>query len=109
MHIAGEGSSATERWWVRSGRVPEAIDGYDVDPVLGALGLLADVERNTGDEESPSSSRSVLGPFRSFPATLVPALTLDGDDPAVVEFEDQVDLDAVVGAPVAGAGDCREP
>lgn len=78
-----------------------------MDAVLCRVSDLAEMECDAGDEGCPESIPQPPEPGQLFAVHLLARLDLDGDNGAVMAFQNEVDLVIVTGAPVTRRGGAR--
>lgn len=80
-----------------------------MEAILRPVGLLAEMERDPGDEGGAESVAELAQWGELAGVDSLGCLDLEGDDTAVVPFEDEIDLVAVPSAPMPDTGDAVEP
>jgi hypothetical protein len=80
---------------------PEAVERHDVDPVLGGVGEWTQVEHRAADEPVGKSITKQAKPPQIGRPDQAGGFDLDGGDSSVGTLDDDVSLDAIVGAEVA--------
>jgi hypothetical protein len=85
------------------------VDRQNVDAVLWAVRALTGVESDTCNQATAELIAQRPKSIEAPSADPGARRDLDGEDPAVIELENEVDLDAIVRAPMTGAGDSPAP